>query len=209
MRYKRICVAICALFFSVSSSADTASQALSRLFSQVTTIQASFTQRVTDKKGRLLQYSTGKMVLSRPNQFRWEVIKPVEQLIIANNKKLWVYDPDLQQVTIRLLNQEAGETPALLLTRTNAALEKSFSVASQMRSGMQWFRLTPKDKSSLFEAIELGFSHQVIQEMQLTDHLGQKTTIQFNQVRTNGMVSASLFQFIPPAHTDVIDESKH
>jgi len=171
-------------------------------------MQADFSQVVTDTKGKTLNRAQGRMSLERPGKFRWDVMRPNPQLIVTNGKKIWIYDADLEQVTIRYLSKEGGEAPALLLSNTNETLARDFRVQTANHSSMQWFVLTPKDKSSMFETIQLGFINQQIRQMRLQDHLGHVTTIQFNRVVTNSHLSSSLFNFRAPTHVDVIDETR-
>lgn len=176
---------------------------LIQLLNNIHTMQATFNQTVLDTKGKILNRATGKMSLQRPGQFRWDVMQPNRQLIVTNGQKIWIYDVDLEQVTVRYLGHEAGEAPALLLSNSNSTLANDF----QIRVANDAYVLTPKDKSSMFETITLRFANQTIHEMQLADHLGHVTHIQFNQVVMNRNLSASLFNFKAPAHVDVIDET--
>lgn len=189
--------------------ADSASDDLTRLLGQLHTMRASFTQSLLNGERAASLKSEGQMSLSRPGQFRWEVIHPNKQLIITNRNKLWIYDPDLEQVTIRTLTKEAGEAPALLLSSSNQKLTESFDITHiQLDSSpLKWFALTPKAKNSMFALIRIGFSGNQIQQMQLQDHLGHTTWIQFHNVKMNVALSPSLFIFHSPAKVDVIDET--
>ena len=99
---------------------------LNQLLGQTLTMRADFTQVITDKNNKPLQSAVGKMALERPGKLRWEVLKPIAQLVVANGERLWIYDPDLEQVTIRYISKEMGETPALLLSNTEDTLAKKF-----------------------------------------------------------------------------------
>jgi outer membrane lipoprotein carrier protein len=200
-----------AIFLIVGFSlarANPASDTLSGLLNNIRTMQANFNEVVKDTKGKTLTQSQGKMSLERPGRFRWDVTQPNPQLIVTNGNKIWVYDADLEQVTIRHLQKEAGEVPALLLSNTNETLEKDFRVEMTNDSVNQSFLLKPNDKSSLFEQIKLGFINKQITEMQLQDHLGHVTVIQFGHIVINNNLSPALFNFKAPAHVDVIDEIK-
>ena len=201
------------LFLNIVSAcafADSATQTLSGLLKNMHSMQANFTQTIVNKNGKAMQKSSGLMSLQRPSRFRWDVTGPIKQLIVTNGKRLWIYDPDLEQVTIRALVKAAGETPAMLLSDENLSLTSEFAVsaANNNASSLQWFLLIPKDKSSMIASLKLGFANGEIKEMQLRDHLGHNTIIQFSNVRLNTSLSASLFSFKPPAHVDVIDETK-
>lgn len=103
--------------------------ALSAMLNNVHAMRADFVQTIYDNRNKAIQQSSGHMALSRPGKFRWEVVKPIPQLIIANGSRLWVYDKDLEQVTIRVLQEGAGDAPALLLSHVNTQIGKDFTVS--------------------------------------------------------------------------------
>lgn len=183
---------------------------LTKLLSSLKTMKSSFTQTVYDNNGKTIQTSYGEMALDRPGKFRWEVKKPIPQLIVANDKKLWIYDPDLDQVTIKKINLAAGDTPALLLSHVGTTLEDKYSVStvSEKPATLNWFSLKPKSKDNMFETVKMGFKGDKIEEMRLTDHLGHTTAIKFNKAATNIKLPATLFNFKSPKGADVIDETK-
>lgn len=205
---RKFLLTVCFIMFT-NAYADSASDTLSTLLKNMHGMQANFKQTIVDKKGKAVQQSSGRMSLQRPGQFRWDVMRPVKQLIVTNGKRLWIFEPDLEQVTIRALSKTAGETPAMLLSDENLSLSKEFIVKTYPSTDkLQWFSLTPKDKSAVIATLKLGFADQVIQQMQLKDHLGHITQIEFSNVKLNPSLSANLFEFKPPAKVDVIDETR-
>jgi outer membrane lipoprotein carrier protein len=198
--------------FVTQAYAEDAIGSLTNLLLGVHTMQADFSQNVKDKSARSLFLSGGHMALERPGKFRWDVTRPNPQLIIANGTKLWVYDKDLEQVTIRAFHKAAGQTPALLLSDSTLDLNKDFTVQEgknfQSIANYRIFILTPKDKEDPFETIKISFIDKHLHDMQLEDKLGHVTTIAFQNVKTGIPLAASLFTFQPPPHVDVIDETK-
>jgi outer membrane lipoprotein carrier protein len=190
--------------------ADTANTDLGKLLSGVQTMQANFTQTVYDNRGKTIQKSYGHMSMERPGKFRWEVTKPIPQLIIANGSKLWIYDPDLEQVTIRSLKKSAGDAPALLLSHVNTTIEKDYAVKKLTNADVnkQSFSLIPKQADNMFERVKMSFANGQISEMDLVDHLGHTTHIQFKDIHSNLKLASSLFVFKAAANIDVIDETK-
>lgn len=179
------------------------------LLNSVQTMRASFLQIVYDNRGKAVQQSHGRMSLARPGKFRWEVTKPIPQVIIANESRLWIYDPDLEQVTIRSLKKAAGETPALLLSDVDSKLTKIYRVKEgQQKAGTRSFVLIPKSADSMFASIKMAFVDSQLREMRLEDHLGHVTAVKFQQVITNESIPASTFVFKRPAKVDVIDETR-
>ncbi|MES2217850.1 MAG: outer membrane lipoprotein chaperone LolA [Pseudomonadota bacterium] len=208
----RIVVLLSGLICATAQAAD-ASDQLTNLLLNIKTMQADFTQTVKDKSAKALQQTHGHMALERPGKFRWEVTKPIAQLIIANGTRLWIYDADLEQVTIRSFQHAAGQTPALLLSDSTLTLNKDFDVQLQLNpmaiANYQIFILTPKNKDDPFATIKLSFLNKKIQEMRLEDRLGHVTTISFQDVQVGMPLPSTLFTFKPAANVDVIDETKN
>lgn len=183
-------------------------EGLLQVLSPIRSLEADFEQTILDKQGKAVQKSQGKLALQRPGQFRWEVKRPLRQLIVANSTRIWIYDPDLEQVVIRPVAKELGQTPAFLLSNVNTAIVEKYIVRQMPASlNWEWYSLTPKSKDGLFQVIELGFYNRQIKEMRMRDNLGHHTVIQFTHVQENGALSSSLFKFHAPSHVDVIDET--
>jgi len=168
--------------------------------------RASFEQRVQDRAGKLVQESRGKFVFLRPGRFRWEYAKPVDQLIVGDGERVWIYDRDLNQVTVRRLNAALGSTPAALLAGASD-VEKSFELSEAgERDGLEWLEARPKDKEAGFERIRMGFGAAGVQAMELTDHFGQTTMLRFTGLERNPKVDPAEFRFEPPKGADVLGE---
>jgi outer membrane lipoprotein carrier protein len=175
-----------------------------------TTLTASgeFEQRVFDRNKRLVQESRGMLSFSRPGRFRWTYVKPYAQLIVGDGVRVWIYDEDLNQVTIKKLDQALGSTPAALLAGNNEAV-KAFKLADRgLRDGLEWLDATPRDKDSSFTRISLGFGFSGLETMELIDSFGQVTLLRFSAFRRNGPIDAATFRFSPPKGADVIGDSK-
>lgn len=209
MRFISYIIIFFTLFASTVYAAGPSTE-LGNLLNGLRTMQANFVQTTYDNKGKEIQKSYGQMALDRPGKFRWQVKKPIPQLIIANQQRLWIYDPDLEQVTIRSLGKDKGEIPALLLSHVNGFLEKDYEVKAIPKNAPDWkyFKLTPRRHDSMFVNVVIGFKGNQIGSMSLVDHLGHSTFIEFRNSVINTSLYASLFTFKPPAKVDVIDETK-
>lgn len=169
-------------------------------------LRADFKQMVVAKNGKKPQLSSGVMMFSRPGKFRWEVAKPYEQLLVGDGEKVWIFDPDLRQVTVRQVDAAIGSTPAALLVGGDA-LEKNFTLAEAgTHEGLDWVEAIPKSPDSGFERMKLGFEGNDFKAMQLVDNFGQTTSLIFSSVERNPSIAASKFSFTPPAGVDVIGE---
>ncbi len=170
------------------------------------TAQADFTQTVSDKNGRVTQQAAGKMAFSRPGKFRWDYSKPYEQVIVGDGSKLWLYDADLDQVTVKPLGEVIAGTPAALLAGDDA-IEKYFLLKDAgVSGGLEWLDARPKNKDTTFERIRMGFKGDMLVQMELFDFFGQRTVLKLSKLERNPSIPASKFKFTPPKGADVIDE---
>ena len=175
-------------------------------FSNTTTMRAQFSQVVNDKQGRKTQEVEGTMQLQRPNKFRWDYKKPYEQQIVSDGKQVFLYDTELQQVTIRELSKSLGSSPAALLAG-GEAVEKSFTLKNAIRKdGLTWVLALPKDKESGFDRVLLGFKADKLRKMELYDSFNLVTHITFNEVERNPVLQEATFLFTPPEGVDVVGE---
>ncbi len=179
---------------------------LSDFFNNTNAMRANFSQVVTDTQGRKIQEVQGSMQLQRPNKFRWDYSKPYEQQIISDGKQVFLYDTDLQQVTIRELSKTLGSSPAALLAGGDT-VEKSFTIKNAARKDeLNWVLALPKDKESGFERVLLGFKDEKLRKMELHDSFNHITLITFDAVERNPALQASTFLFTPPKGVDVVSE---
>ena len=183
-----------------------AAKRLNELLSAANTMSATFSQMTLSSNGSSLQETTGQVTLQRPGMFRWHTDAPLEQVLVSNGEKIWLYDPDLEQVTIQALDQRLTHTPALLLSGDVSTLAENFSITWQEGSSVDDFVLSPKASDSMFDTLRLSFRDGVINDMQLNDPIGQRTNILFQGVKLNESVDASQFNFAIPEGVDVISE---
>ena len=179
---------------------------LTGLLSQAETLTGRFSQLSLDGSGTQLQETSGELALKRPGQFRWHTDAPMEQLLVSNGEKVWLYDPDLEQVTIQKLDQRLTHTPALLLSGDVSTISENFEVSHKEAGDVVDFTLKPKAKDTLFDNLRLSFRGGVINDMQLIDSVGQRTNILFTAVKANEPIPASKFKFDIPKGADVIQE---
>ena len=170
------------------------------------TAEADFSQTVSDKNGRVTQQASGRMAFARPGKFRWDYAAPYEQVIVGDGSKLWLYDVDLDQVTVKPLGDVIAGTPAALLAGDNA-IEKYFSLKNAGEAdGLEWLEARPKNKDTSFERIRMGFKGDVLVQMELFDFFGQRTTLKLSHFVRNPAIAPSRFKFTPPKGADVIGE---
>lgn len=170
-------------------------------------LDGQFTQKVYDANGKLKESTSGRVAMSAPRLFRWEYLKPHPQLIVADGKKVWVYDPDLQQVTVRAQGVEEQNSPLAALIDTSK-LDRDFAIKEAgSESGLNWLLLTPRNQEQAsFESARLGFGPGGLTQMQVVDALGQRTEIAFSGWKRNPGFAKNTFAYTPPEGVDVIGE---
>jgi len=171
------------------------------------TFKASFHQKLLDQQYQVIQEASGSMMFQRPGKFRWVYEKPYQQLIVGDGNRVWFYDQDLNQVTVRQLDLAIGNSPAALLAGSSA-IEKDFNLTDiNVEDEIDWLEATPKHKETNFELIRMGFSKTgKLQEMILRDNFGQFTLLVFSETDFNPSLANELFQFKPPSGADVISD---
>jgi outer membrane lipoprotein carrier protein len=174
--------------------------------------QANFTQEVLDQDGKRIQSANGIMQFQRPGKFRWSYQKPYEQIIVGDGAKFWLYDVDLNQVTVKKLDAALGSSPAALLSGSNE-IERGFTLTENGdRDGLEWLQATPKGQGSKgqdssFEKILMAFNAQSeLVVMELNDMFGHKTVLRFSAMQRNPKISEKQFRFTPPKGADVLSE---
>ncbi|MDH4173265.1 MAG: outer membrane lipoprotein chaperone LolA [Betaproteobacteria bacterium] len=168
--------------------------------------RASFEQKVYDRQRRLVQESNGTFSFLRPGRFRWRYAQPYEQVIVGDGERVWIHDPDLNQVTVRPMARALGSTPAALLAGSTD-VERAFEFAEGgTADGLEWLEAKPRGEDSGFERIRLGLNAQGVQAMQLTDHFGQTTELRFSALVRNPPLAPDDFRFVPPKGADVLGQ---
>lgn len=193
------------VLFSSYALADTTTDYLQTKLNAIRTMSASFKQIVTVKKRQLSQ-STGTMALARPGRFRWQTVSPMSQLVVADGAKLWVYDKELEQVSVKKQHLGMEGAAALFLSGKNDTLARDFKVTSEQSDGQKRFDLRSKSNKVNFLRVALTFNGDKLIAMTLFDQLGQTTKVAFNHIKNNPKLSPSLFQFKVPKGVDVVQQ---
>lgn len=192
--------------FPISAHAG-AIEKLKSFIAATRSAQANFTQDVLDQNGKRIQGASGIMQFQRPGKFRWTYRKPYEQLIVGDGTKFWLYDADLNQVTVKKLDAALGSSPAALLSGSNE-IERGFTLAENgSREGLEWLQATPKGQDGSFEKILMAFdARSELVEMELNDMFGHKTVLRFSSMQRNPKIPEQQFRFTPPKGSDVLTE---
>jgi len=178
---------------------------LKSFLASTASLTADFKQVTLNESGQPDQISEGQFYLSRPGKFRWSYKKPFIQEIVSSVGKVWFYDADLEQVTIKKLDDSLGSTPALLLSG-EIELEQNFILQQQgIDQDLQWIKLSPKNEDSGFKYILIGLNDGVLGGMELSDNFGQLTRIYFTKVKVNPQLDKSIFEFKAPEGVDVFE----
>jgi len=200
--------------FSLAAYADSAQDALKRFVDGVQTFEAHFDQTQTDDHGQITNRSSGQFWLGRPasnskadiGKFRWVYEKPYEQISVCDGARLWAYDPDLNQVTVRNAHTALAGTPAALLSQ-RTGLADAFAIQDSGSEGdARVVRLIPRNKDSDFKSIELAIDKAGAPlRMHFQDQIGGASDVKFTGIKVNGRIDEKQFQFTPPKGTEVVD----
>lgn len=179
---------------------------LMEFFDKTSSMRAQFQQVVTDNRGQKVQEVSGTMQLLRPGKFRWDYQKPYQQEIVGDGTRIWLYDPELNQVTVRNMSQAIGSSPAALLAG-NKEIEQNFILENLgVEDKLEWVLAKPKGQDSGFDEVRLGFSKAGLERMNLKDSYGNLTSIQFSKLERNPTLKQQIFMFKPPQGADVVGE---
>lgn len=212
-------VAAASLMLSLPTQAD-AVGALRAFVKDVDAGRGSFVQTVTSPDGKKSRQSRGTLEFQRPNRFRFSYTAPTEQLIVGDGKQVWLYDTDLNQVTVRPMSQALGATPAALLA--GASLDKDFTLKNvpasssgaatatptplQATNSIEWVEALPRHKEGQFQSVRVGFRSGQLTALEILDAFGQRSRLDFTQFDSKPTLAAGRFQFAPPAGADVLNQ---
>jgi chaperone LolA len=191
----------------VPSHAASAEEELKQFVDRVNTLSGRFSQTQVDEKGELMSSGSGTMALSRPGKFRWSYEQPYQQLMICDGAKIWVYDPDLAQVTVRPAGDALAGTPAELLAQ-RAKLTENFSVQDRgEKDGLRQVELVPRNEQGDFRSIELWLKGGVPSRLAFHDQLGGRTDVELREVKVNSGVDEAQFKFAAPKGVEVVEST--
>ncbi len=170
-------------------------------------LRGDFSQTVYDSHGNVTGTSHGTLALEAPRLFRWQVAGPYKQLIVADGKKVWVYEPDLQQVTVRDQGAQEAHSPLTVLTDLSQLDSEFTATDAGNRDGLEWLRLVSRGKDPQFDYAEIGFDAIGPRRMLFQDTVGNRTEIAFSGWQRNPELPPGTFTFVPPKGTDVVGDA--
>lgn len=168
---------------------------------------ATFEQQVIDRSGKVVERATGTFAFQRPGKFRWAYDKPHKQLLVGDGQKLWIHDPDLNQVTVKRMDAALSSTPAALLAGRDDITTLFTLRDAGSQDGLNWVEANPKSKDTGFERVRLGLNGKTLAAMELHDQLGGRTMLRFNDLKANASVAGTQFTFTPPKGADVMEDA--
>lgn len=193
-----------ALVLSLPAAADNQVEAY---FRDLRSLSAWFVQSVRDEKGDVIQVSSGKMYMQKPRKFRWDYAEPYVQTIVADGKRVWLYDKDLEQVTVRAMDEALSSVPLAVLSGAGPIAQSFVIKAGANRAGVRWYELTPRKQESEFSLLRLAFAGEQLVTIELEDALRQTTQLSLENVQRNVDLAAGLFVFEPPQGVDVVGDT--
>jgi outer membrane lipoprotein carrier protein len=211
LTYGLVVLAAGAGWLVAAGAAQAESRDIERVQSYVerlSTLRADFRQEVLDAAGAVREQAEGTLLLQKPGRFRWEYRRPSEQLLVSDGTTVWLYDVDLEQVTVRRIGDSLSTTPAMLLSGQSRVDESFTASDGGQADGLDWVQLIPKLEDTDFRSLRLGFRGGELARMDLTDRLGQRTSIEFRAVERNPVLPPAAFTFVPPPGVDVVGSAE-
>ena len=172
------------------------------------TANGRFEQQVFDRSGKAVEKASGTFAFQRPGKFRWTYDKPHKQVLVGDGAKLWIYDPDLNQVTVKRIDKAISSTPAALLAGKDDITALFTLRDAGSADSLNWVEATPKAQDTGFEKVRLGLSGKSLAAMELHDQLGGRTLLRFTELKSNAPVAADSFRFSPPKGADVLEDTR-
>lgn len=170
------------------------------------TASGHFDQQVFDRGGKVVEKASGTFAFQRPGKFRWTYDKPNKQVLVGDGSRLWIYDPDLNQVTVKKIGAAISSTPAALLAGKDDITTLFTLRDGGSADGLSWVEATPKAQDTGFERVRLGLQGKTLAAMELHDQLGGRTLLRFADLKSNVPVAADSFRFTPPKGADVLED---
>lgn len=179
---------------------------LNDFFAHTRSFSAHFSQSQFDADKKLIQSSHGTIQVERPDKFRLQYMKPYKQLYVADGKKLWSYDEDLEQIIVKPQTKALANSPAMILSSVKL-LHDNYQVSHLgKKQGMDWYRLQPRQNDAGFESVFLAFENNTLKKMEMLDSFGQTTRLKFTGMKVNIPLADKTFTFIPPKGVDIIGQ---
>lgn len=201
-------LALLSLFTAVAHAQGNGIEKLNQFVNKVQTFEAHFQQTVLGPDGNVIEQAEGEFQLERPGKFRWDYQQPYPQQIVADGERIWFYDVDLEQVTVKSQQEALADTPATLLSGDIVPEDKYDIQSLPSNDGLQWVQLMPKEQDSNFQAVTLAFDGNTLNQMVMRDSFDQRTRLSFSQVRENPEFNNDTFAFTPPAGIDIVGDTE-
>ena len=199
-----VCVAACAHTTGAPSFEE---EAVAKYLDSLESFSAIFEQNRYDEYGELVETARGRCLIKRPGRFRWSYAEPYVQSIVSDGSSLWIYDKDLEQVTVNTISGVDSASPVELLGASEPIEERYHIGKRDVGDGYDWYRLTPKVPTRDFQWVEISMADGEIEIMRIIDNLRQLIVLNFKSIQTNMPVDDGVFNFSPPPGIDVIQGS--
>jgi len=198
-----IFITLCSIAMNSPAFAESAGDRLNQALKNLDNLTADFKQTVLDDNKKVVQQSSGKLAIQRPGKFSWIYTMPYEQQIVADGSELWIYDVDLDQVTVKPMSSGLASAPIMILMKQNDITEEFTVREVGQRKFLYWVELEPNSKDLEYTHVYIGLENNSVKAMELRDNFGQSTQIVFDNLRLNVVHNPEIFHFIPPAGVDV------
>tara|TARA_B100001029_G_scaffold165431_1_gene157071 strand:+ start:683 stop:1309 length:627 start_codon:yes stop_codon:yes gene_type:complete len=192
---------------AISRAQNNAINELGSLLQNLDTLSAKITQLIVEPDGGILEESQILLHVKRPDGFYWETISPFPELLVTNGRKLWNYQPDLEQVVVEDWDSSRSDLAAQLLYGRTDGLVDDYYIVVVNSELAQNFELKPKSADSLYEVITIKFIKGSLDLIYIQSTNGERTVWEFRDSSINLPLEDGLFEFTPPAGIEVVNNS--
>jgi len=196
------------IYLIIIQTGSTNTDPLQYFLTDLRSLEAKFVQILINENGDELERTEGVLYLQTPDSFFWHYRKPYAQKIISNGSKLWIFDEDLEQVTVKNIDNKIEQTPAGIILGNHSIKEHFVQISIGVIDGYDWIELTPRDLDAQYKNIKIGFNNNNLGMMIIIDNLEQITRIDFSDSKKNIKLSSEIFNFNVPDNIDIFDETK-
>jgi len=182
--------------------------AIQKNYESVLTLKADFEQKAFVKMLNRTEITRGNVQIKKPGKMKWVYNSPDPQVLISDQKSLWLYVPEEEEATkMPIESVYSSNTPALFLAG-QGILTDIFNVVQVLTKEDKFVAVfTPKEVESSLSRLVLRANKNNYQITGATvyDRLGNRTSIKFRSIRINEEIPESVFNFEVPVGVEIQD----
>ncbi len=193
-------------------SAAEIAAALQRQYDSIRDFSANFTHQHQSGVLRRKAVEQGSVLVKKPGRMRWEYKTPEKKLFVSDGKRIYFYDPSINQVTISDMPQGDQAASAALFLTGKGSLTRDFTASflpadsGSSPAGAYALRLEPRTPQAEYDWLEIVVDRDtlLIQRLTAAEKEGGRSTFLFSEFKENIGVADKPFEFEIPRGAEVI-----